>query len=313
VTVTRHEVISASPQFSTAKPAPSGRRRREAITAWLSLAPALLLAAALLWYPVTSTLRYSLTDWNGLSANWVGLENYTDTLASGEFFTLFRTNLVFLATIPPLMLLCLVVSVAIFDKVPGWRVFRSVYYLPTVLSAAVVGLLMTIFFSPEGAVNTALTKVGLESLTQDWFGQTGTAYVVLISAFYWQTLGQGVLIFLAGLSTIPAELIEAAKIDGAGWWRRLRSVLLPLLAPTVAYFLLTNVIYVLVDLFALVFVSTGGGPGRSTTPIDYMIYLKAFQQGQLGAASALAVLLLAIAFCCSWFQVRLLERVGEGR
>ena len=86
--------------------------------------------------------------------------------------------------------------------------------------------------------------------------------------------------------------------------------MLPLLLPTVAYFLLTNVIYVLVDLIGLVLVSTGGGPGRSTTPLDYMIYLTAFQEGELGAASALAVMLLVIAFTCSWFQIRLLERMG---
>jgi raffinose/stachyose/melibiose transport system permease protein len=110
---------------------------------------------------------------------------------------------------------------------------------------------------------------------------------------------------------VPPELVEAAKVDGAGWWRRLFSIVLPLLLPTVAYFLLTNVIYVLVDLLGLVFVSTGGGPGRSTTPIDYMIYLTAFQKGELGAASALAVLLLVIAFSCSWFQIRLLDRLGR--
>ncbi len=286
-------------------------RRREAVLGWVTVVPALFVLAVLLWYPVTSTFRHSFTDWDGFSAEWVGLENYTDTLLSGEFFELFRTNLVFLASIPLLLLVCLVVSVAIFDRIPGWRLFRSVYYLPTVLSAAVVGLLMSIMFSPTGAVNTLLAQIGLGDWAQDWLGNTVTAFIVLLLAFFWQTLGQGVLIFLAGLSTVAPELIEAAKVDGAGWWRRLFSIILPLLLPTVAYFLLTNVIYVLVDLFGLVFVSTGGGPGRSTTPIDYMIYLKAFQEGQLGAASALAMLLLVIAFTCSWFQIRLLERMGR--
>ncbi|WP_020577880.1 carbohydrate ABC transporter permease [Actinopolymorpha alba] len=265
----------------------------------------------LLWYPTFSTIWHSFTDWNGATGTWIGLANYADALLGGQFFELFRTNLVFLCSIPPLLLLCVVVAVAIYDRVPGWRVFRSVYYLPTVLSAAVVGLLMRILFSPDGAVNGVMNAIGLGSLAQDWLGQTVTAFAVLLTAFYWQTLGQGVVIFLAGLSTIGPELIEASKVDGAGWWRRLFFVVLPQLLPTVAYFLLTNVIYVLVDLFGLVFVSTGGGPGRSTTPIDYMIYLTAFQEGRLGAASALAVLLLVIAFTCSWFQVRLIERLGR--
>jgi raffinose/stachyose/melibiose transport system permease protein len=290
---------------------PRRSSRRDALLAWTTLAPALVVLGVLMWYPVTSTVRHSFTDWNGLTADWVGLQNYSDALLNGQFLELFRTNLVFLASIPLLLLICLVVSVTIFDQVPGWRIFRSVYYLPTVLASTVVGLLMRIMFSPNGVVNTGLTALGLESLTQDWFGQTVTAFIVLLSAFYWQTLGQGVLIFLAGLATVPPELVEAAKVDGAGWWRRLFSIVLPLLLPTVAYFLLTNVIYVLVDLLGLVFNSTGGGPGRSTTPIDYMIYLTAFQKGELGAASALAVLLLVIAFSCSWFQIRLLDRLGR--
>ncbi len=303
----------------TAQRAPSRSRRgaskgrgraRDAALAWLTLAPAVIVMAVLLWYPVTSTIRYSFTDWNGAGADWVGLTNYTDPLFGGQFFELIRTNLVFLAAIPPLLLICVAVSVAIHDQVPGWRIFRSVYYLPTVLSAAVVGLLMRILFSPTGAINGFLNGIGLGGLAQDWLGQTHTAFAVLLTAFYWQTLGQGVLIFMAGLSTINAELVEAAKVDGAGWWRRLFSIVLPLLRPTIAYFLLTNVIYVLVDLIGLVLVSTGGGPGRSTTPLDYMIYLTAFQEGKLGAASALAVMLLVIAFSCSWLQVRMLERMN---
>lgn len=286
-------------------------RTRDTALGWATLTPALIVMGVLLWYPVGSTIRHSFTDWNGATAQWIGLQNYTSALFGGQFLELFRTNLVFLASIPPLLLLCLVVSVAIYDQVPGWRIFRSVYYLPTVLAATVVGLLIRIMFSPGGAVNSFLTTIGLGSLAQDWLGQTSTAFTVLILAFYWQTLGQGVLIFLAGLSTVSPELIEAAKVDGAGWWRRLFLIVLPMLLPTVTYFMLINVIYVLVDLLGLVFVSTGGGPGRSTTPVDFLIYLTAFQKGDLGAASALAVILLTIAFSCSWFQIRILERMGR--
>ncbi len=286
-------------------------RRRSVILGWVTVAPALAVIGLLIWYPVVSTVQHSFTDWNGFSANWVGLENYIALFETGEFFELFRVNLVFLASIPILLVLCVAVSVVIHDRIPGWRLFRSVYYIPTVLSAAVVGLLASIMFSPRGAINEFLKGIGLGALAQDWFGQTGTALTVLILVFFWQSLGQGVLVFLAGLSTVPHEMIEAAQVDGAGWWRRLFSVILPMLSPTTAYFVLTNIVYVMVNLFALVFVTTGGGPGRSTTPVDYMIYLKAFQQGQLGAASALAVILLIIVFACSWFQLRLMDRANR--
>lgn len=302
--------------MTTADPPIGGRRRRgharrAALLGWLSCAPAGVVLLVLVWYPVVSTVQHSFTDWNGFTENWVGLKNYTDVFFSGEFFERFRTNLVFLASIPLLLLICVAVSVVIHDRIPGWRFFRSVYYIPTVLSASVVGLLASIMFAPRGAVNTAFEAIGLGGLAQDWLGQTPTALGVLLLIFFWQSLGQGVLIFLAGLSTIPQELVEAANVDGAGWWRRLFSIILPLLAPTSAYFLLTNVVYVLVDLFSLVYVTTRGGPGGTTTPLDYTIYLKAFQEGDLGAASALAVILLVIVFTCSWFQLRMIDRFGR--
>lgn len=282
--------------------------RRTNLLGWLTVGPSLVLLLVLIWYPVASTVRHSFTDWDGFTANWVGLDNYTDALFGGRFLDLFRTNLVFLASIPVILSICVAVAVVIHDRIPGWRFFRSVYYVPTVLSAAVVGLLASIMFSPRGAVNELLDRSGLGFLAQDWFGQTWSALTVLLLVFFWQTLGQGVLIFLAGLSTIPPEMIEAASVDGAGWWRRLFSIILPMLSPTTAYFLLTNIIYVMVDLFGLVYVTTGGGPGGTTTPLDYLIYLRAFQQGDLGSASALAVILLVIVFTCSWTQLRLIDR-----
>lgn len=285
------------------------RRRRQTLVAWLTILPTLALLGAIVWVPVASTVRHSFTAWDGMDAPWVGLQNYADLFAGGQIFLLLRTNLIFMLSIPVIMIICIAVAVAIYDRVPGWRLFRTTFYIPTILSAAVVGTLAKIFFAPQGVVNSTFEKTGLGQWSQDWLGETSTAFAVLIGVFFWQTLGQGVLIFLAGLSTIGDELLEAAALDGAGWWRRLFHILLPLLVPTIAFFATTNVIYVLLDLFGLVFVITGGGPGTSTTPVDFMIYLKAFQEGDLGSASALAVVLLAIAFTFSWLQIRLLEKL----
>ena len=247
-----------------------------------------------------------------ISVSWarIGLQNYIDMFSTGEFWLLIRNNLIFLISIPGILLISLSVSVLLFEEVPGWRFFRSVYYLPTILSAVVVGFLMQILFTAQGAVNEILASVGLDMLTRNWLGSAPTAFIVLIAAFYWQTLGQGVLIFLAGLSVIPAEVLEAARLDGAGWWRRLLRIIFPLLAPTVAYFLVINIIYVFVGLFALVYSTTGGGPGRATTPIDYMIYIKAFQSNELGYASALSVILLLLAVLFAWLQIRTLDKLA---
>lgn len=285
-------------------------RQKERLTAYLTLAPAFLLVAALVWYPLVTAIYHSFTLWNGAEATWIGLGNYIDIFTNGQLWTLLRNNLIFLLSIPGILLLSLVVTVLLFDEVPGWRFFRSVYYLPTIMSAVVVGFLMRTLFSSQGVVNEFLSNIGLGMFAQSWLETVPTAFAVLIAAFYWQTLGQGVLIFLAGMSTIPTELIEAAKIDGATWWQRLFMVIVPLLAPAISYFLVINIIYIFIGLFALVYAVTRGGPGYETTPLDYMIYLKAFDTGELGYASALSVILLVLVSTLSWAQIRTLDKMA---
>ncbi len=284
-------------------------KRRENLIAYASLIPAFLLVATVIWYPVARTFYQSFTDWNGAVSTWVGWDNYQRIVTNGELWLLLRNNLIFVFAVPGILLLSLVVTVLLFEEVPGWRFFRSVYYLPTILSAAVVGTLMRIMFSAQGAANDVLGRAGLERLQHDWLGAAPTAFMVLIFAFYWQTLGQGVLIFLAGMAAIPGDLLEAARLDGAGWWNRLTRIIVPLLTPTIAYFVLTNVIWIFVGLFALVFTVTKGGPGYATTPFDLMIYRKAFEAGEMGYASALSVILFLIVLAISVFQLRTFDRL----
>jgi multiple sugar transport system permease protein len=284
-------------------------RQRESLVAFASLLPAFLLVAVVIWYPVTQTLYRSFTDWNGATSTWVGWRNYERIVTNGELILLLRNNLIFVAAVPGILLISLVVTVLLFEEVPGWRFFRSVYYLPTILSAAVVGTLIRIMFSSQGAVNDALGQAGLQRLQFDWLGTVSTAFLVLILAFYWQTLGQGVLIFLAGMSAIPSDLMDAARLDGAGWWNRLTRIIIPLLVPTIAYFVLINVIWVFVGLFGLVYTVTKGGPGYATTPFDLMIYRKAFESGEMGYASALSVILFLIVLAISVFQLRTFNRL----
>lgn len=284
-------------------------RRRDARIAYLTLLPAFLLVAVVIWYPVTRTVYQSFTEWNGAVSTWIGWENYQRIVSNGELWLLMRNNLIFVASVPGILLISLVVTVLLHEQVAGWKFFRSVYYLPTILSAAVVGTLMRIMFNANGVTNRALAGLGLGGLQHDWLGQVPTAFMVLIFAFYWTTLGQGVLIFLAGLASIPGDLLDAARLDGAGWWNRLFQIIIPLLVPAIAYFVLTNVIWIFVGLFALVFTVTKGGPGYATTPFDLMIYRKAFESGELGYASALSVILFCIVLAVSAVQLRLFDRL----
>ena len=246
--------------------------------------------------PGDADVYHSFTDWNGARSTWVGWENWR-IVSNGELLLLLRNNLIFVLAVPGILLISLVVTVLLFEEVPGWRFFRSVYYLPTILSAAVVGTLMRIMFTSQGAVNDVLGRVGAG--THDWLSAVSTAFLVLILAFYWQTLGQGVLIFLAGMSAIPADLLEAARLDGAGWWNRLTRIIIPLLVPTIAYFVPDQRHLDLRRTVRAGLHGDQGGPGYATTPFDLMIYRKAFESGEMGYASALSVILFLIVLTIS--------------
>lgn len=287
-------------------------RTRETLNGYLSLLPAFAALAAIVFYPMANTFYHSFTKWNGAESHWIGLRNYKFIFTNGELWTLLRNNAIFLLSIPGILLLSLAVSALLFEEVRGWRFFRSLYYLPTILSSVVVGMLMKTMFAQSGVVNQFLHAVGLTDGRTEWLSRTPTAFMVLIFCFYWQTLGQGALIFLSGLSSVSTEIFESASLDGAGWWQRLFRIIVPSLAPTIVYFTVTNAIYCFIGLFSLVFSVTQGGPGRETTPIDYMIYIKAFQSpDQLGYASALSIVLFVIVLLVSWAQIRLSDRYQE--
>lgn len=288
---------------------PMHYRTREIWSGYLSLAPAFLALAFIVFYPMANTMYHSFTKWDGNTSRWIGLNNYKFIFTNGELWTLLRNNFIFLLSVPGILLLSLIVAVLLYEEVPGWRFFRSVYYLPTILSAVVVGLLMRTMFTQSGVVNQWLRALGLSAGNTEWLSYAPTAFMVLILCFYWQTLGQGALIFLSGLSSISHEMFESANIDGANWWQRLFHIVIPSLVPTIVYFTVTNIIYCFIGLFSLVYAVTKGGPGLETTPIDYMIYVKAFQSpDQLGYASALSIVLFVIVLLISWLQLKASER-----
>ncbi|MBW7455232.1 carbohydrate ABC transporter permease [Paenibacillus sepulcri] len=287
-------------------------RTREMIAGYLSILPAFLALTVIVFYPMAGTFYHSFTKWDGAVSHWIGLRNYSFIFTNGELWTLIRNNIIFLLSIPGILLLSLIVSVLLFEEVPGWRFFRSLYYIPTILSSVVVGLLMKTMFAQSGVVNQFLHTLGLSSGKTEWLSQTPTAFMVLIFCFYWQTLGQGALIFLSGLSSISTEIFESASIDGANWWQRLFHITIPSLIPAIVYFTITNTVYCFIGLFSLVYSVTAGGPGLETTPIDYMIYIKAFQSpDQLGYASALSIVLFVIVLLVSWVQLILSNRFQE--
>lgn len=288
-------------------------KRQEAIQGVLSILPVVVIILLIRAYPIVTTIFESFTNWNGLSRNdWVGLNNYISIFSGTDFWILLRNNLILLLNVPLQVFVGLVVAVLLYEEVPGWRIFRSIYYLPQIISAVIIGFLFRIFFSYNGPLNIILRSMGLDSAAIEWLGNGSTAIGVIITCLVWINIGwQGILI-QGGMSSIPPSIFEAAKIDGANYWQRTFLVVFPMLTRVMEYSFIISTVWTFTSLFPFIYSMTNGGPGYQTTTIDYMIYIKAFVSGnQLGVACALAVILLIIVLIFTRLQMALANKADD--
>jgi multiple sugar transport system permease protein len=294
-------------------PPRTGLKKTDNLNALLSVAPMLVLILAFTVYPVFSALMYSFTKWNGVEATLIWLRNYRQIITDIQFWRLLLNNLIFILSVPLQIVIALVITVLLYEKIAGWKFFRALFFLPNVLSSVVIGWIFRQAFMYEGPVNEVLRRLHLDFLALDWLSNGPSAMFVIISSVVWTNFGYGVLIFLAGMSTITPSILEAALIDGANWVQKVVHIVLPMLARVIEFFSITTIIWIFTGLFGYIFAITNGGPGYATTPLEYMIYLKAFKAGsQMGYACALAVILLLITFAISRLQMFVTERIDTG-
>lgn len=294
-------------------------RRRENIQGWLSVLPVLAVLAAVRGVPMAAAVVKSFTNWDGiLKSDFVGFQNYINILAKGEFWGLLENNLVILIFIPIQVMLGMIVAVLLYEEVRGWKVFRTLYYLPQIISSVIVGFLFTILFGYYGPINTVLRSIGLDGLAIEWLGNRGSGLFVIIFCLVWINIGWQGMLVLGGLSSISPEIYESARLDGAGYWQRLFKITIPLIRRTIEYSVMTSVIWSFTGLFPLIFSLTQGGPGTETMTLDYMIYQKSFVSGsQLGYSCALSVILLVIILIFTGIQMGISQKrdrlEAEGR
>jgi multiple sugar transport system permease protein len=289
----------------------SGRRgRTERQFAALVLLPAIILLLAFRIIPLFWGLVLSFTDFDGLGgADWVGAANYQNILADPVFRDSLVNTLLVLATLPVWILLPMLLAILIHQGVPGGRLFRAVYFLPAVLSSVIVGSIFNVVLRFDGSLNAAMKSVGLSPV--DWLGQGSTALVSLIAVHLWSTFGMSVLIFMAGLSTVSQEMLEAARLDGARFWQRLRFIIIPTLRPIIEFVAVVTTIGLLTGMFGLIYVLTAGGPGTATTLPEFLIWLEQGKLNRPGYAAAISGVLFALMAGVAWMQVRIMSRNAE--
>jgi ABC-type sugar transport system permease subunit len=273
--------------------------------------PALLLYALFMIYPFIQSVYLSFTSWNGADPvkTWVGLANYQELFHDRLLWTALKHNLIWvvLGTIGP-MVIGLLLAVLLGTRPRGFTLFRTVYFMPQVLSAVVVAIVWGWIYNPIfGILNKSLDAVGLESVSRGWLGDpTAALYAVLVAAI-WAETGFVFVVFLAGLQTVSKDLLEAATIDGANAWQRLRHVTVPQLANVI------NVVTALLliggfNVFDIIFVMTGGGPANATEVIATDTYKQAFTQNRIGYATTLSLVMTVISLVASVTFIRLRER-----
>jgi multiple sugar transport system permease protein len=257
--------------------------------------PVIVVIGLLILLPTASVIAHSFTNWQpGYASPWVGLQNYRDLLGSDQFREILANQAFLLLGVPLWTIAPLVLAALLYERVPFPGVFRTVYFIPATVSPAVIGILFSFVLAPTGPFNTGLRKVGLGSLASNWLADDRLVKPVVIAVLAWATIGTGVVIFSAALSAIPPELFEAAALDGGSWWQRFWHITVPSVRRVIELWVVILVITVFVAVFPWIFTLTRGGPGYSSTTIDYDIYQNALGNGYFGTAAAEAVMLLII-------------------
>jgi multiple sugar transport system permease protein len=257
--------------------------------------PVLAVIGFLIVLPTASAVAHSFTNWQpGYPSPWVGLQNYRDLLSSDQFRQILANQAYLLLGVPLWTIAPLVLAALLYEHVPFPGLFRTVYFFPATVSPAVIGILFSFVLAPTGPFNTGLRKVGLGSLASNWLADDRLVKPVVIAVLAWATIGTGVVIFSAAMSAIPPELFEAAALDGGSWWQRFWHITVPSVRRVIELWVVILVITVFVAVFPWIFTLTRGGPGYSSTTIDYDIYQNALGNGYFGTAAAEAVMLLII-------------------
>ncbi|QUH01840.1 sugar ABC transporter permease [Saccharopolyspora erythraea] len=280
------------------RPGPGQRARRvplrRQIVPYAFLLPSGILFLLFGLIPIGAALVFStLSGSVTIDPDFVGVGNYARLVSDPLFWEALRNTGVFtLGTVPVAMAGGLFLAVLLNRPLPGRAVFRTLLFAPMVASGVGVAVIMSWIFNGDyGVVNNALSAAGASRVP--WLTSTTWAMPTVVLAVLWSRVGFCMVLYLAALQNIPESLREAAQLDGAGPWRRFRSVTWPLLAPTTFFLLIVNVVFSL-QVFDLLFVLTGGGPGFATTVLIQFVYRAAFAQGNMGYASAAGVVLALI-------------------
>ncbi len=273
------------------------------------LLPALIICSLFIYYPVVMNFFYSLFRWSAFSPDlkWNGLENFTRFFSDAVILTALKNCILFavfsvIFQVGGSLVLAAILEDTRFRKLSP--VFRTVYFLPSLMSITVCGILFQLVFNPNmGIINALFSQLGFDVSHLDLLGNKASAIFTVIGVSQWQYIGYTTMLFIVSIQKIPADLYEAATIDGASAIAKFRHITIPQVAETT----LVNMVITIIGAFKVfdeIYVMTGGGPGTSTHTLATYLYNAGFRNDEMGYASAIAVLVFLITFTLSIIQMR---------
>ncbi|MFY1687736.1 carbohydrate ABC transporter permease [Plantactinospora sp. WMMB782] len=322
--------MSIRETVSSARPAPAGRageaargtpdgrtrprRRSRGLTAerlapYVLVAPAVLIIVVLRLWPLLLGVNFSFTGDGDRNGTAVGFDNYLRLLDDPLFRQALRNVGLLVLLLPVAVAIPGLLATFIFLRVPGHRLYRSVYFFPAVLSPVIVGAIFNLLLAFDGPVNSVLGSVGLGPV--DWLGDPDVAMFVVVGVHVWATFGMALVVFLAGFATLDAALLDAARVDGASLPQTIWHVIVPGLTRTIQFVFVTTMIGMLTSMFGLLYVMTSGGPEGSTYLPEYYIWIQQGQMNRPALASAASTALFVIMLVVGLLQLRLLRRTGR--
>jgi len=262
--------------------------------------PALLILVMFVYYPIVRNIGYGFTDWELMSGtkHWVGLNNYIKLLKSAEFAKVFLNNLRYVVISVFFQVgVALVIAAALENMKTRWLsgLFRTTFFIPSLISLTIIGLMFTFIYNNEGLLNGFLKFVGLGQYAKGWLGNGKTAIYAVIAVSQWRSIGYTMMLLIVAIQRIPREIFEAARIDGANAARIFWDITVPNIAGMLKIALMINIAGGFL-VFNEVFIMTSGGPYGSSQVLSTLMYEYAFVHGKMGYASAIANVILVISF-----------------
>ncbi|MDM5329118.1 sugar ABC transporter permease [Neobacillus sp. CF12] len=281
------------------------KEKNENLVGLFFVSPMLIGVSILVLLPIFATFALSFADWSFITPlsqlKWVGFDNFTRLFEDTVFLKSLRNNAIFVLTVPICMAISLLIAITIDKNVYMKGFFKVAFFMPYISSVVAIAVVWQVLFHPSaGPINQVLKSLGIENPPL-WIADPNFALISIMIIQIWISIGFNMIIYLAGLQSIPRDLYEAADIDGANAWVKFRNITLPLISPTSFFLFITGIISTF-KVFDLIAVLTKGGPMNSTSMIVWNLYDTAFVNLKIGYASAMAVVLFIVVFGITVFQ-----------